>query len=197
MRPEPPLLQFAHLLLEQYLQPGDMAIDMTVGNGHDTVKLCKLVGPDGVVFGFDIQEKALTEAKKRLQEAMLKATLFLDSHANWATHLPEEEIVRIKAAIFNLGYLPGSDKTVITQEASTLNALAALTEKAPNALIIVVAYPGHPGGAEEKQAVQEFVESIPSTTHRALHYGLINHPSAPTIYALIPQKRNTEKQQSP
>ena len=38
---------------------GDYAVDATLGNGHDTCFLAKIVGDNGKVFGFDIQKRQL------------------------------------------------------------------------------------------------------------------------------------------
>ncbi|MBC7032591.1 SAM-dependent methyltransferase, partial [Salmonella enterica subsp. enterica serovar Enteritidis] len=45
--------------MNQVVNPGDHVIDATVGNGHDTVYLAKLVGTTGHVDGFDIQSAAI------------------------------------------------------------------------------------------------------------------------------------------
>ena len=58
--------EFAHLLMRQSIKPGDWVVDATVGNGHDTLLLAKLVGPTGRVIGFDVQEAALAAATARV-----------------------------------------------------------------------------------------------------------------------------------
>lgn len=48
---------------------------------------------------------------------------------------------------FNLGYLPGGDKTVITMAETTALALEAAERiVVPGGLISIVVYVGHPGG---------------------------------------------------
>jgi len=47
-------LQYARLVLGEVLGPGDIAVDGTVGNGHDTLFLAKCVGRSCHVYGFDI-----------------------------------------------------------------------------------------------------------------------------------------------
>lgn len=48
---------------------------------------------------------------------------------------------------FNLGYLPGGDKGIITRSETTLLALeAAKRILMPGGLISLVVYVGHPGG---------------------------------------------------
>lgn len=48
---------------------------------------------------------------------------------------------------FNLGYLPGGDKTLITEPQITLEALNVAKDiLMPGGLISLVVYVGHPGG---------------------------------------------------
>ena len=55
----PSAVRWAHLLMEDRLQPGDAVIDATCGNGHDTLFLSRLVGHEGHVWAFDVQEAAV------------------------------------------------------------------------------------------------------------------------------------------
>ncbi|WP_346419965.1 methyltransferase domain-containing protein, partial [Listeria monocytogenes] len=52
------ILPFAHDTLRKVVRPGDYVIDATCGNGHDTLLLAELVGINGHVLGFDIQQMA-------------------------------------------------------------------------------------------------------------------------------------------
>ena len=56
-------------ILRQAVAPGDTAVDATMGNGHDTLFLCQLVGEGGRVYAFDVQAQAVESTKKRLTEA--------------------------------------------------------------------------------------------------------------------------------
>lgn len=153
------LVDQAHEILARVIQAGDVVIDATVGNGYDTVFLAKAVGDTGEVLGFDVQEKALENTRRILQQKGLlnRVRLLLQSHARIADHIPDGMRSRIKAVMFNLGYLPGSDKSVITQSADTLAALSGvLADLAPGGVISVVAYRGHCGGGQEAQAVLEW-----------------------------------------
>lgn len=159
------LVKEAHAIVQQYLQPGDIAVDATVGNGHDTVFLAEQVGPAGQVYGFDIQASALASARLKLEQRNLCAciTLIHDSHARITEAIPECRHGGIKAVMFNLGYLPGRDKTVITQTESTLAALNnALDILAPDGIITILAYPGHAGGDRETRSVQSWCGQLHS-----------------------------------
>ena len=157
------LVQQAHAALSEILAEGDIAIDATVGNGHDTLFLAREVGEVGTVYGFDIQEAALDTAYRRLQEEGLagRVSLYHAGHEAMAVVLPESVRGRVKAVMFNLGYLPGGDKQRTTGINTTLAALEqARALLAPGGAISVLAYTGHPGGREEAEAVRGWARSL-------------------------------------
>lgn len=94
--------------IREQVQPGDICIDATMGNGNDTLLLSSLCGKDGHVFAFDIQEAALINTRKRLMEADAPQnyTLLLESHTNIEHYVDPGTASCIT---FNLGYLPGGD----------------------------------------------------------------------------------------
>ena len=155
----------AHTLIRQRLHPGDWAVDATLGNGHDALFLSQLVGPEGHVFGFDPQEAAHEATKSCFishDHPLDNLTLFLAGHETMGERLVGVETSRIRCVMFNLGYLPGGDKQFTTATNTTLAALESATRLLPDGgLISVVVYPGHPGGAEEGQAVVSFLTNLP------------------------------------
>ena len=63
--------------------------------------------------------------------------------------------------MFNLGYLPSGDKTIITKIDSTLSALQQSTECLKvGGVITVMCYPGHSGGDDEAKAVVDWVNRL-------------------------------------
>ena len=60
-------------LIEGALTPGSRALDATLGNGRDALRLCELVGESGHVIGFDVQPEAVARSRARLEEAGLAA----------------------------------------------------------------------------------------------------------------------------
>jgi hypothetical protein len=73
--------------------------------------------------------------------------------------------------MFNLGYLPGSDKSVITQVESTLQALeAGLQALGRQGAISIIAYRGHAGGLIEYEAVQQWVDGLPPESFFCLRF---------------------------
>lgn len=149
------LTERAHEICAQVLSPGDIAIDATVGNGHDTLFLAETVGPTGRVYGFDIQATALAQTAQRLGDDLgSRVTLIQKSHAEMGTCLDEADRERVRVIIFNLGYLPGGAKEITTQTESTLTAIeSACRLLHPSGMISIIAYPGHDAGREETEAV--------------------------------------------
>lgn len=161
---------------------GKIAVDATVGKGNDTLKLLKAVGQEGFVYGFDVQEEALDKARVLL-DGYDNYELFLDSHAN---------IDRIKSfdiVIYNLGFLPGSDKKITTLRESTLESLRKATEKINEAgVIIVVSYLGHENSLEEREGVDEFLKSLDQKIFKVEKREFYNQKHNPPIVYLIEKK---------
>ncbi|RAK11172.1 putative rRNA methylase [Halanaerobium saccharolyticum] len=171
-------VEFSHLLLKENVEAGDLVIDATAGNGHDTKYLAELVGADGKVFAFDIQEKAIDQTREllKMNELSARAELILDSHAKIDQYLTQ----KISAAIFNLGYLPGGNKEIITRSESTISALKKSIELLKkNGIVILVIYSGHSGGEEEKNELLDFASALDYKKFNVLNYEFLNQPGTP------------------
>ncbi|AMV33322.1 hypothetical protein VN12_14440 [Pirellula sp. SH-Sr6A] len=137
-----------------------LALDATAGNGFDTLFLAQLVGEQGIVIAIDRQPAAIEATRARLEESGLlhRTKLQIGCHSRIEEILGSEETGEPKREIdigmFNLGYLPLGDKSIITQSATTVRALdqVALRLRA-DGILSVISYPGHGGGSEEHQAV--------------------------------------------
>lgn len=165
---------WAHSALRTVLREGDLALDATVGNGHDTLFLAQNVGSSGHVYGFDIQAEALHSTRRLLSTHSIpesRVSLFQTSHASLTEHLPPAHAEgSIRAVTFNLGYWPGGDKSVTTLSESTMNALeAARSVLAPGGLLSVVAYPGHPAGKPEAEAVADWMLALSAESFEVQH----------------------------
>lgn len=186
----PSLLDFAHTLAAAALAPGGLAIDATVGNGHDTLFLVRKVGASGHVVGFDVQAEALTATRERVQsqapDASDRLRLVHAGHETMAAHLGKGDIGTVGAIMFNLGYLPGGDHSVTTKPATTRRALdASLEFLRPGGVITIVAYPGHEGGEEEAEAVAAWGATLPEDKFLVLSYQFANQTAdPPRLYAV-------------
>ena len=156
------LVDQVHLALEEKVHAGDTVLDATVGNGKDTIKLADLVGDKGRVYGFDIQNLAIEQTRLILEKNNLlhRVKLFRSCHSIFDFHLSESIRGNLKAVVFNLGFLPGSDKDIITQKKSTLKALNLSYQwLMQSGVLSILCYRGHHGGNEETDAIREMIEN--------------------------------------
>ncbi|MFA7536858.1 MAG: class I SAM-dependent methyltransferase [Desulfuromonadales bacterium] len=200
--PWPPLIRmvdWAHHLLTQVLDPGDLAVDLTAGRGRDTLFLFRRTGLSGRVLAFDIQEDALIATTRLLEDAGATVRLhrqpptdplppgvhlFHASHALLDQYLPASP----KAVIANLGYLPGGNPDVATRADSTLAALdQAFLRLASGGRLALTAYLGQSGGQEEGEAVSARFAALSSLDWRILRLEVPNRPTSP--FLLLAQKR--------
>ena len=167
------------------VRAGGWVIDATIGNGNDTLFLAHLVGHSGKVFGFDIQESAINNTRKRIEQADTtdQVVLIHAGHEEMESQIPSTMKGLIQAVMFNLGYLPGSNKSCITQPNTTLTALKA-TESllAPGGRITVLAYIGHEGGQAENEMVNDWVNSLDQQRWRCNCIYPENATNPPRLY---------------
>lgn len=184
--------EVAHLVWKRVVQKGDTVIDATCGNGHDTLAMLKMVADEsckGSVYGMDIQEVALQKTSSLLEESVSLnekelVKLFSKCHSKMHEVLPRDTCVRLVA--FNLGYLPGGDKTIITESGTTLKALEVAKDiLLPGGLISLVVYVGHPGGWEELQIVQQFVSKLSVKKWICCEYQSSNRSWSPVLVFLF------------
>ena len=174
-----------HFILT-HLHEGDIAVDFTMGNGHDTEFLSKTVGESGHVYAFDIQAAALVSTSENLQKAGCPEnyTLIHDSHHNVKNYVEGP----IKAGMFNLGYLPGSDKTVTTMRKTTLPAIeAAISLMDRDAIILIAVYPGHAEGEAEGREICEYLSTLSRYKVCATRINILNSPTSP-FFIIIENK---------
>ena len=171
-------------VLSRVIREGDSVVDATMGNGHDTVMLAKLAGETGHVYAFDVQKQAVEKTREHLEaEGLLdRVTLHCTGHENMADYVPNG----VRAVAFNLGWLPGGDKTVTTHWNTTFRALdAALKLLLPMGVCTVCAYPGHEAGEEERLALTEYLAKLPPQRYNILRQTFINAgPGAPECFVI-------------
>lgn len=164
--PRVSLTQQVHHALGPRIHADSVAIDATAGNGHDTLFLASNIDNTGHVYAFDIQAQAIENSRERLSAAGLsdRITLIQAGHEHMAERIAKRHLGTVEIIMFNLGYLPSADKTVITCSTTTILALQAATEiLAEKGVISILAYPGHPGGREETEAVIHWAETLPAS----------------------------------
>ena len=180
----PRAVPLAHHIVRSRLSSGDVAVDATVGNGHDTLFLANIVGPEGYVAGFDIQQSAIESTQQKTADHP-QVALFHAGHEELDKHLTKDPLV----AMFNLGYLPGADKDVITRQDTTIAALRQIAARLlKNGVITIVLYTGHEGGPEEADAIREWCGNLDQTEFSVAEYGFVNQRNSPPSLIAIERK---------
>ncbi len=140
----------AHRWLNSYLKPEHICIDATCGNGNDTLFLAQR---SSKVYGFDIQHQAIENTQKRC-EKMTNVKLFQMSHDLMEDVVHES----VDCVIFNFGYLPKADPSIITLPQTSLKALkSAMNLLRVGGVLVLCCYVGHPGGQEETDQIDEWI----------------------------------------
>lgn len=156
---------------------GTLAMDATLGNGHDTDFLATLFKN---VYAMDISCEAVDR-----YEAPANVLKFCMNHAAIESFPAHPDLI-----VYNLGYLPGSDKTTTTCPSTTLASLdAAVKILKAGGFISVALYTGHDGG-REAEAVLQFAADLPSANYGVIHHGFINRGNHPPSLLIIEKKRN-------
>lgn len=160
------------------IEKGDTVVDATMGNGNDTAFLCDLVGEEGGVYAFDIQEDAVLITKERLSKLKLenRAQLIHDGHENIDKYVKE----KVKLIIYNLGYLPKGDHKITTKGETTIesiNRVLKLLDK--NGIILLVIYSGHKSGKQEKSELEAFTQTLDQKDLNVLNMRFANQKNDP------------------
>ncbi|KAF7109203.1 hypothetical protein CFC21_109504 [Triticum aestivum] len=153
--------------------------------------LLKMVADEsgrGRFYGLDIQDSAIDSTSSFLKMAVDSherelVKLFCICHSRMEDIIPKDSPVRLVA--FNLGYLPGGDKQIITVPETTELALQAASRiVGSGGLISVLVYIGHLGGRDELDIVESFASSLPADTWVSCKFEMINRPIAPVLVLL-------------
>jgi len=183
------VIQYAQQLIKDTVEEGDTVVDATAGNGHDSLFLAQLVGDEGQVYAFDVQKSAVNATLHRLLDNGIE-------HRALVLHRGHEEVANyvhkpVAAAIFNLGYLPGSNHDIVTQPNTTIQAIEDLLKLLKiGGIIVLVIYHGHPGGKEERDAVIEYVSQLPQKNVHVLKYEFLNQQNDPPFVIALEKMKD-------
>lgn len=178
------ITEWCRHFMELQVKPGDLCIDATAGNGHDTLFLSQLTGSTGHVLAFDIQQAALDSAKERLEKhgAAENVTFLLDSHSHMKNYAQPDTVSCI---VFNFGYLPSGDHTIATRSETSIPAIQqGLTLLKKDGLMSLCIYSGGDSGFEERDALLEYLKTLDSKQYLVIlscYYNRPNHPPIPVL----------------
>ncbi len=178
-------VSYVHEVLRQVVTPGAVVVDATIGNGWDTALMAELAGPQGVVYGFDVQPLAIEVTQTRVASTPCDVRLMLSGHEEMMGHVETEHHGVVRAVTFNLGYLPGGDKDITTMAETTRVALEqARTLLAPDGVITIVCY-RHTEGERELRAVRELLSGWPQQQYVCAETHFINQVGNPPVVFVV------------
>lgn len=175
---------WCHEIIKSQAPKNGFYIDATMGNGYDTLMLCRLAGESGRVLAFDIQERALTSTDKLLTKNGVRgrAKLILDGHEHMNRYAKTESA---DAICFNFGYLPGGDHKIATSPATSIEAVCqGLNILKHGGIMSLCIYSGGDTGFEEKEAILGFLKELPAQEYTVIvneYYNRQNCPPMPVF----------------
>ena len=176
------IIDIGHQIMANYLTDKSICVDLTLGNGYDSLFLLQKATH---LYGFDIQPQSLINTRVLLDKHHIspqKYQLFCDNHSLLLKYLPEN--IKIDLAVFNLGYLPQSDKKIMTDAQSTLTALKNLLPlMAKNSLILLTCYK-HLEGQLEYLSLKNYLQSLDLKKYNIFIFEYLNKPLSPSIIGL-------------
>lgn len=179
-------IRLAHAYWEAHLDPGSVAIDATCGNGKDTLQLAHILAQKGggAVIGLDVQHIAIARTQALLASHALPGValhLFVSSHEQFPALC---QTMPIQLIVYNLGYLPGADKSLTTRCESTLISLqAAMALLSMRGAISLTTYPGHPEGKREHEALLAHLSTL-GPQWMVWHQQRMGRPNAPNLFLI-------------
>ena len=177
-------------IVQGVVSEGDLAVDATAGNGHDTLFLASLVGDSGRIYAFDNQLRALDITRERLRAHRLeqRVKLICDGHERMDKYVTD----RVKAVVFNLGYLPGGDHGKTTLPGTTLTAVEkSLDLLLPGGICAIAVYRGHGEGQREDALLREYLTSLDPRIYISVWAEATNQRNNPPLVWLVQKKRGT------
>lgn len=179
------ITEWCHHFIREHVKAGDLCIDATAGNGNDTLLLCELVGEQGKVIAFDIQEEAVENTKKRLEERGIskRAEVLLESHTNMSRYAEADSVSCI---VFNFGYLPGGDHSLATKKDTSIAAIhEGLRLLKKGGMMSLCIYSGGDSGFEERDAILEELKQLEPKRYLVILSEYYNRPNNPPIPVMI------------
>lgn len=176
------VFRMSHNIIEKFIENKEIAVDCTLGTGKDCDFLSTLFKK---VIAFDVQEEATKEYKKRKPD---NVEVILRSHEHIAEYVEKADCI-----IYNLGYLPGSNKTITTVPESTLKSINSAIKIINNSGIIIIAvYRGHYEGKLEEKCLNDYLSNLDPKIY-SVFTGYFHNRSKDAPFIITIEKLNKNK----
>lgn len=153
---------------------GDQAMDLTMGNGLDTLFLAQRFRQ---VTAIEIQAEAVARFRPPANVTVLNM-----DHSKIEGLNIEPEV-----AVYNLGYLPGHDQGIRTRAETTIRSLEIILQRLKiGGFVLAALYYGHDQG-EEGKAVLDYLSRLPGR-FGVIHHQFINRTNYPPSLVVIEKR---------
>lgn len=168
--------ELSHNIISSYLKNKNVAIDATLGNGHDTDFLSLIFNK---VYAFDIQEEACLKYKEKNKE---NVEVICDSHHKFNDYIKEN----VDCIMYNLGFLPGASKEITTKYNTSLESIKlGLDLLNPGGIMTICIYSGHDEGKREKTCILDFLKQISKKQYGVMIHEFLNRSETAPMLAVI------------
>lgn len=183
------VLKITRETIENYIEEEMTVVDFTMGNGNDTLLIAKALNGTGKIYGFDLQKIAVDKTKEKLNKAGMDFSnieFINDGHENVNLYIDE----KIDFGIYNLGYLPSGDKSIITLGETTLISIKKTLELLKeNGILVIVSYIGHHGGMEENNLIVDYLGKLNQKEFNVLKYEFVNQLNNPPKVYIVEKSK--------
>jgi hypothetical protein len=170
----------SHNIILQYGCKFHCAVDSTLGNGHDTDFLAEHFDK---VYAFDIQKLA---TDNYLNKAKNNTIIINDSHDKILQYISEA----VDCFIYNLGFLPGGDKSITTEAKSTLKSINAAFELlSPGGIVAISIYCGHEKGKTERELLLDFASNLNKREYGVMLHSFLNRSKDAPLLLIIEKNK--------
>lgn len=168
-----------HYIIKNFIKEKKVAIDCTLGNGFDTDFLSDNFE---VVYAFDIQKVACDKYKENKKQ---NVSVINDSH-----HKLSEYVNRnVNCIIYNLGFLPGGDKTITTCHDLSLESIKiGLDILESEGIMLITSYRGHDEGMSEYYCIKEYLDTLPKNKYAVMKHEIINRSNKSPVLFVVEKK---------
>lgn len=170
------LCDLYHVIIKNYIKYKLTAIDATLGNGRDTDFLSENFEK---VYAFDIQKTAVDNYSNKKKDNVV---LINDSHSNFNKYVEED----VQCIVYNLGFLPGGDKSITTNAPTSLDSIKqGLELLSPGGYMFIACYIGHDEGKKEYSCINEYLYNLPTKRYGVMEQCFINrHNNPPKLFII-------------
>ena len=171
--------QISHYIIDKFLDNKNIAVDATLGNGHDTDFLVERFKK---VYAFDIQKCA---CDSYLDKNIESVKVVNDSHDKINEYVREN----VDCIMYNLGFLPGGNKEITTMHESSLKSIKDGLELLNNGGIMSIAiYRGHDEGKREENIILEYLKNLSKSKYGVMYHSFLNRSDTSPVLVIVEKK---------